>query len=38
MFLYTSSMIPTIIVVFPRPSMMLFTSKANPDANKICIS
>ena len=38
MFLYTSSMIPAIIVVFPWISMMLSTSKANLDANKIWIS
>ena len=38
MFLYTSSMIPTIIAVFPWPSVMLSTFKANPDANKIWVS
>ena len=38
MFLYTSSVIPPIIIVFPQTSMMLSTSKANQDADKIWIS
>ena len=38
MLIFTSSMIPTIIVVFPCPPMMLSTIKVNLDANKIWIS
>ena len=34
MFLNTSSVIPTIVVVFPHPTMMLSISKANTDTKR----